>query len=328
MLAAALRKEIKPVMSAVKLPMITAAERQLTQEHPMGELMAATRRQEEDGRVLSSSVFAVQPLLDIPEMGWCTVVVTDGHHGLASRMAGDLADMAWNQRKLYHQPCPTYVEAIDDAFSMDVQPVVIADFADMMTGGGTGDSTWFLKELLSRRPEQSCYLTMVDPQAVSRMVEAGRGAEVTLSLGGKQDNLHSTPVVVTGNVLRVLKAPSSSEIQQHAMSEPTGTSAVLQIGNISVVVLDRMGEGADPSIYYTAGLEPKRAKIIVAKSIVDFRYGYKGVAKRFLLGEAPGLCPSNLLTLEWEKVPRPIFPLDGSVPWDRDNATVYTNCIR
>jgi len=40
--------------------------------------MEAARHQEEDERVLSSSVFAVQPWMDIPEMGWCSVVVTDG----------------------------------------------------------------------------------------------------------------------------------------------------------------------------------------------------------------------------------------------------------
>ncbi|MCK4693801.1 MAG: M81 family metallopeptidase [Anaerolineales bacterium] len=58
--------------------MITPAETQLTEESPMKELMAATRRQKKDVRVLSSSIFAMQPWMDIPEMGWCAVVVTDG----------------------------------------------------------------------------------------------------------------------------------------------------------------------------------------------------------------------------------------------------------
>ena len=320
MLISALRGETRPVMSAIKIPMITPAETQLTEEYPMRELMELTRRQEEDERVLSSSVFAVQPWMDVPEMGWCTVVVTDGDQELADRLTRELADMAWNQREEYIQPCPTYVEALDEAFSTDVRPVVISDFADMMSGGGTGDSTWYLKEFLLRKPQEPCYLTMVDPEAVKRMAEAGEGAEVTILLGGKQDNIYSSPVEVAGQVLRVLPASLERELPQSM-----GLTVVLKIGNIYVVVFERLGPGHDPIIYSAVGLDPKKAKILIAKSIVDFREGYKDVAKRFLLGEAPGLCPSNLRSLKWKNVPRPIFPLDDEISWSGAEAPVYRN---
>jgi len=317
MLAAALRGEARPVMSAVKMPMITPAETQLTYEYPMKELMAATRRQEEDERVLSSSIFAVQPWMDIPEMGWCSVVVTDGDRALADRLARELAEVAWRQRDDYIQPCPTHVEALDEAFSTDVRPVVISDLADL-GGGGTGDSTWYLKELLARSPQEPCYLTMVDPESAWEMIEAGEGAEVTLMLGGKQDNIYSTPVEVTGVVQRVFP-PSAGR----ALPQSMGPVAVLRVGNIYVVVSERKGWGHNPSIYSGAGLDPEMAKIFIAKSVVDWREGYKGVAKRFLLGEAPGLSPSNLRSLEWKNVPRPIFPLDDVVSWDSAQAPVY-----
>ena len=318
MLLTALRGEVRPVMSAVKIPMITSAETQLTEEHPMRELMEETRRQEEDERVLSSSIFAVQPWMDIPEMGWCSVVVTDGDRELAHRLARELAEMAWNQREEYIQPCPTYLEALDEAFSTDVRPIVISDFADMMTGGGTGDSTWYLKELLSRRPKEPCYLTMVDLEAVNKMAEGGEGARVTLVLGGKQDNIYSSPVEVRGEVVRVLPPSPERELPQRM-----GLMAVLKVGNICIVVSERKGPGSDPIIYSGAGLDPKKAKVLIAKSVVDFREGYKGVAKRFLLGEAPGLSPSNLRSLEWKNVPRPIFPLDDEISWSSAEAPVY-----
>jgi microcystin degradation protein MlrC len=320
MLLAVLRGEVRPSMSAVKIPMITPAETQLTGQYPMRELMEQTRRQEKDKRVLSSSIFAVQPFLDIPEMGWCSVVVTDGDQELADQLARELAEMAWNQREEYIQPCPTYVEALDEAFSTDVRPIVIADFADLMTGGGTGDSTWYLKELLTRNPKERCYLTMVDPEAVKEMAQAGEGAEVTLILGGKQDNMYSSPVEVTGQVRRVLPPSPQRELPQGM-----GLVAVLKIGNVYTVVSERLGPGHLPSIYSGAGLDPKKAKILIAKSVVDFREGYKGVAKRFLLGEAPGLAPSSLPSLEWKNVPRPIFPLDCEMSWNSAEAPVYTS---
>ena len=79
----------------------------------------------------------------------------------------------------------------------------------------------------------------------------------------------------------------------------------------------------DPIIYSGAGLDPSKAKVLIAKSVVDFREGYKAVAQRFLLGEAPGLAPSNLRSLEWKNVPRPIFPLDEKMTWDSAEAPIY-----
>ena len=317
-LLATLRGEVHPFMSAVKIPMITPAETQLTEEYPMRELMQVIRQQEEDGRVLSSSIFAVQPWMDIPELGWCAVVVTDGDGDLADRLARELADMAWNQRNEYLKPHPTYKEALDEAFATDARPIVISDFADMMTGGGTGDSTWYLKELLARSPKEPCYLTMVDPEAVKEMAEVGEGAEVTLMLGGKQDNIYSSPAEVTGEVLRVLPHSPDRDLPQSM-----GLAAVLKAENIYVVVTERLGPGSSPIIYSGAGLDPGKAKILVAKSVVDFRAGYKDIAQCFLLGEAPGLCPSNLRLLRWENVPRPIFPLDVPISWNSADAPVY-----
>lgn len=319
MLVSTLQKEIEPVMSAIKIPMFTPAHTQLCEEYPMKELMDMTRKQEEDERVLSSSIFTVQPFLDIPEMGWCSALVTDCDQQLSEQLARELADVAWKQRYEYIQPVPTYIEALKEAFLTDVRPIVIADFADMMTGGGTGDSTWYLKELLSQEPQEPCYVTMVDPQAVKIMARAGVGAEVTLMLGGKQDNIHSSPVKVNGRVLRVISLSPESEPLQKMM----GLTAVLQIENVYIVIFEHLGEGASPNIYSLAGLYPKKAKILIAKSIVDFREGYKDVAKLFLLGEAPGLCPSNLRSLKWENVPRPIFPLDESISWESTGASVY-----
>jgi microcystin degradation protein MlrC len=150
------------------------------------------------------------------------------------------------------------------------------------------------------------------------MAESGEGAEVTLILGGKQDSIHSSPVEVAGEVLRVLPPSPERELPQSM-----GLTAVLRVGNLYIVVFERLGPGSDPIIYSGAGLDPSKAKVLIAKSVVDFREGYKDVAQRFLLGEAPGLAPSNLRSLEWKSVPRPIFPLDEKMTWDSAEAPIY-----
>jgi microcystin degradation protein MlrC len=317
-----LGKEISPVVVAVKLPMFTPAHNQLTEKYPMKELIEMTQKQEEDNRVLSSSIFSVQHLLDIPEMGWSSVVVTDNDPQIAENLAKDLADTAWSQRNEYLKPVPNYKEAFNKAFNSHLKPIVIADFSDMTTGGGTGDSTWFLKELLLQNPDEPCYITMVDPQAVQIMEKKGEGKEITLSLGGKQDNKYSKPVKVTGRILRLISASIHARKPMQAMM---GLTAILQIRNIYVIVSENLGEGASPKIYEEVGLNLNEAKILIAKSVVDFREGYKKTAKCFLLGEAPGLCPSNLKSLTWEKIQRPIFPLDKGIKWNSSKAHIYKN---
>ena len=89
MLLATIREEISPVMSAVKIPMITPAETQLSEQGPLKDLMELTRRQESDAKVISSSIFAVQPWMDVPEMGWCSVVVTNGDPSLPTGWRGN-----------------------------------------------------------------------------------------------------------------------------------------------------------------------------------------------------------------------------------------------
>ncbi|MEW6755084.1 MAG: M81 family metallopeptidase [Candidatus Latescibacterota bacterium] len=310
--------EVRPVMSAVKIPMITPAEHQLTALPPMSLLIAETRRQEALEGALLSSLFAVQPWLDVPELGWCSVVVTDGDPCLGDRLARQLAGMAWEQRAHYTRPCPTYREALDQAFASPARPVVISDLADLMTGGGTGDSTWYLRELLARRPAEPCYLTMVDPQAAAGLAAAGEGALVSVSLGGKLDRVHSRPVEVTGRVLRVIPPAPGRELPQSM-----GLTVTLRVGNVSVVVFEHLGPGSDPRIYSGAGLDPRQAKVLIAKSVVDFREGYRDVARLFLLGEAPGLAPSDLTRLSWEHAPRPLFPLDDGTPFAAASAPVY-----
>ena len=305
MLVQTIRGEIRPVMRAVKIPMITPADLQNTEEGPMTELFAAIRRFQEAPGALSASLFAVQPWLDIPELGWCSLAVTDRDPELADRFAGELADLAWAQRNLYLTSLPTHRDALDEAFAADARPVVISDLADSTTGGATGDSTWYLAELIARNPEEKCYLTMVDPDAVQRMTEAGAGATVTGSLGGKQDAIYSKPVEVTGRVVRLLPMASGRKLP-----ERMGTAAVLSVGQIYLVVSERPGPGSSPSVYTGAGLDPADAKLLVAKSPMDFRADYRGIARRFLLGEAPGLTPSNLRLLRFERAPRPIFPFE------------------
>ena len=48
--------------------------------------------------VLAASTFMVHPWNDNPALGWSTLVVTDGDHATADRIADELAELCWSVR--------------------------------------------------------------------------------------------------------------------------------------------------------------------------------------------------------------------------------------
>jgi len=82
----------------------------------------------------------------------------------------------------------------------------------------------------------------------------------------------------------------------------------------------------DPAMYRAVGLEPAAAKIVVVKSHIQFRAGYEGIAKEIILLDSPGMSSDHLEMLPWERIERPLFPLDQGIdyaaePWVRSGTT-------
>ncbi|HBY97427.1 MAG TPA: hypothetical protein DEP84_26395, partial [Chloroflexi bacterium] len=129
-----LRGEVRPAKAFVKVPMVTPASTQIhSQEGPFKRLMDATVAMEAAG-ALSASVFSVQPWLDIPEMGYATVAVTDNDPELAGHLACRLANQAWAERHVLMDVDLVPVdEAVRRALAHPTGPVVLSDLAD-----GTG----------------------------------------------------------------------------------------------------------------------------------------------------------------------------------------------
>ena len=103
LLFAIVRGEITPCIAWQKIPMLAPADRGLTAEWPMKEWFDLARKMEKEPGVVSISNFPVQPWLDVEELGWATVVVTDNKPQLARHLAAELADRAWALRGEFWQ---------------------------------------------------------------------------------------------------------------------------------------------------------------------------------------------------------------------------------
>ena len=310
-LAEAVAKRIRPTAAFRRPPLMPPIGAQRTAVGPMRRLYDMADEMERDPRVLSVSIFAGFPYADIPEAGLGIYVVTDGDTALAEELAERLSRTAWAHRhEFVHTGLPV-PEAVRRALAAEGQPIVLADMADNTGGGAAGDGTEILRELLRVGARSATVACIWDPDAVAACVRAGVGHTVSVKVGGKIDDRHGATIDVTGRVRTlsdgrfVHKGPMG-----RGLPGRLGTTAVLDVDGVKVILISYRWQTLDPEMLRFVGLEPLDHKIVVVKSTIHYRAAFEPLAREIVEVDAPGLSSSNLDRFRFERVRRPIFPLD------------------
>lgn len=312
-----LRGEIRPVMAYAKIPMVAPASTHIhSQPGPFQRLMDAAA-DAEAGAALSASAFAVQPWLDITEMGFATVAITDGDPALAEQVACRLADQAWSERDAFTaiQLVPP-AEAICRALAHPAGPVVLSDLADGTGAGSPGDATAVIAALLEAEPPVPAFVCVRDPDVAILAARIGLGGEIDTMVGGKMDDVYNQPIRFSGTVefARPARFRFGGDGYTGVKME-MGPSAVLRRNNVHLLVVSKAVFTVDPNMYRAVGLEPAAAQIVVVKSHIQFRAGYRDLAKQIILLDSPGMSSDHLTTLGFRRISRPIFPFDARIDY-------------
>ena len=313
------RGDIKPTVAWHKIPLLTHQEQYLTSGGPMKEWFDRARHFERRPGVVSVSTFPIQCWLDAPEGGWATVVITDHDLPLAQKLSRELAQMAWEMRERFwvFESIPPE-QAIRRAVAAEKGLIILSDTGDSVFGGATGDSTCLLAEMLRQQITATALVPMVDPEAVALAWAAGKGAEITLKLGGKLDPLFGKPVDVTARVADLAEGVLEAAVIGRT-SFDMGKTALLECGaahSIKIVVSEQVGIGGNhPIVYRRFGIEPAQAKMIVLKTASNFQY-YTEMTAEVIRADTPGPTMSHLEKFTWRHVPRPIYPLDNLTTWE------------
>ncbi|WJH32530.1 M81 family metallopeptidase [Paenibacillus sp. CC-CFT747] len=327
LLFAAVRGEIRPFVTMRKLPLIVPAENSQSTSGPFAELWMEAEKGEARGDSLVTSLFPMQPWLDIEEAGSTVVVVGDARRREDGvREAERLADLFWSLRKAFDVRLLSLEEMIGLVRSCSRAekegPLVFSDSADSPSAGSTGDSNAVLKALLESglHRSRSCLLTMVDPAAVDRAVEAGVGQELILPLGygceGSAGSRFGLPLEVQGRVRRIGDGRFTLQGGYAKNTEAfMGRCAVFETGRVSVLLTERPTFSGDPAMYRSMGLEPLDADVVVVKSANQFRADYEKLARSISILDTPGYSSANLKSLPFRRVNRPFYPLDDPEDW-------------
>lgn len=311
----------RPKLVHRKVAMMTSAEGHDTNTGPMTEVIAVLRECEKDPRVMSATVIAPQPWMDVPELGWSVLVVVDGDDAVphGRREADRIGRHCWNMRARFGSNRIPLGDALDivAASGPDERPFVMSDASDAPSAGSFGDSAVVLAELLKRPPLPApLLLTMTDPEGARACHAAGVGATLTLTIGAAFQPIYYKPVTVECRVLNLAQGQYLSELPPTNLD--AGLRAVVEIaGFIHLLLSEKPLPTLDLRGYEASGLYPREAKTVIVKSAGQFRGFYTSFAHRIIELETPGPVDSNLPRLPFKKISRPLWPFDADLaaPW-------------
>jgi microcystin degradation protein MlrC len=275
---------------------------QCTLVPPMSEVMAARQKIAAQRGAAELALCFGFPYADFADCG-CALVA----YGVTQEAADAAADALLRELKLrehdFAQPILEAKEAVAEAIRLSQgagKPVVLADTQDNPGGGGHGDTTGLLAELLAQRAEGAVLGLINDAESAAACHAAGEGEGVTLSLGGKSDGV---PLEVTARVIRLSDGRflCTGPMAGGNLAE-LGPTALIGIGGVAVIVTSRKMQAYDQALFRHLGVEPARQKILALKSSVHFRADFQPIAGAVLVAAAPGPVLADPATLPFRQL--------------------------
>ncbi|MFN0169153.1 MAG: M81 family metallopeptidase, partial [Bryobacteraceae bacterium] len=170
-----LEGRVRPTMVMARVPVIASGFSGSTEEGPFADLMREAKALEGRDGVISTSMFLVQPHLDLPDMGSGGLVITDNDAGKAERLATGLAERYWSRRFDLEPEIRTPREAIAEGLRIP-GTVLLLETSDCVGGGAAGDGAAVLRALIEANVGQPSLVPVVDPEAAALCHQAGEGS--------------------------------------------------------------------------------------------------------------------------------------------------------
>lgn len=266
------------------LPLLPSESEQLSPVYTLAKIL------EEDNNALSVRFTHGFFPSDISEMGMSVLVVTNGDGVLAEDIADRLESCIRENIPRFKMDYPELDSVLDEAEQPGELPVVIGDASDNPGAGGFNDSTHILRRILERGIKGAAIATIVDTESVARCVEAGVGATVRLSLGGKTDSQYSGGPIEADVYVKmitdgryILKGKMS-----RGMVVNQGTTAVVEIDGNTVIIASVAFQPYDPEVFRSHGITPEDQRILVTKSAVHYKASFADVSRAMHTVALPG----------------------------------------
>ena len=303
-LLALLDSGTRPLRAFVRIPVNLPGERTSTMWEPGATVYRKLEESDPVPGVIDASLWVGYVWADQPRAN-ATTVVTGTDEAAISGEALKIARRYWDAREYFDFGVPTGTAdwAIEEALKLNQKGVLISDSGDNPTAGGAGDIPYMVERLLARPELASGERTanvgaIASAEAVATAIAAGIGGEVTVTIGGVNDPVNGSPLELTGVVHSIYE------------NDPVGGDiAVIRHGGVYVIVPSRRKPYHHMREFANLGLDVQDFDITVGK------WGYlepelKAAASAAFQALTPGAVNQDIESLTFERVDRPVFPLD------------------
>lgn len=277
-----------------QLPFLIPMLWQCTLVEPFSTLMRLVEEEEHGG--ISAAIVAGFPLADIHHCG-PTVIAYGSNATEAQAVVQRLYDAVQAQRAAFSGKLYSAAEAVEYALHRSGEGLVIlADIQDNPGGGGAGNTTDILHELVRQGAPDACFGLLCDPAAAAAAHAAGTGATIRLALGAPPLQGDFT-VEALGSGKFVGTGPFYLGCRMDL-----GPMARLRHQGVRVLVSTNKQQAADQAMFRHLGIEPIDQRILVLKSSVHFRADFGRLAQEILPVVASGENVADLTRLQYRKL--------------------------
>jgi microcystin degradation protein MlrC len=305
----------RPQVAWAQPPLLSHTLRSATGEGAMQRAVQRARQMEAEG-LLAATVFAGFSLADIRDAG-LSIVTVGRDRGQAQRAADELARQAWADRDGFVYRSEPLADSVARArrLRQPGRPLLLLDHGDNVMSGGTCDTTALLEECLRQGMTGIGVGPLADAPTVVQAFAAGVGNRIRVSLGNKVPQGLPVPQA----------PPFDCEVEVRALGDgrfrisgpiytgetwAMGRTAVLAHEAFTAVVSEKPMEPLDLAVFESVGVDPRGFDFLLLKSRMYCRPTFVPISAGLVECDSRGVCSSDYGLFRFEKLRRPIYPLD------------------
>lgn len=314
---------MRPGAAIIRLPVTPPTVTLLTAEGPYADLISyGHSRLTPD--IVNISILGGFAYADTPKNGLAIIVTARSGKAAAEKLAQEIAEHAWADHERYVPRLTSLEDAVARAVQAGedptVKPVALADVADNPGGGANGNTTWILEALVKAGAKGAVLGIFNDPALAEEAMQRGEGARFKAVFNRKEPDQFSRRFEAEATVLRIRDGDCVGRRGFYAGRRLNlGTTALLDLGGVKVVVVSIRTQCADPVFLEMMGIDIGKARSVTVKSRGHFRAGFDEFFghDQVIEVDAPGLSSPILSRFDFKHLPRPVFPIDPDATWPR-----------
>ena len=327
--AAAIREMLagmRPQAAFIRLPIVPPTVTMLTAAGPYAE-MINLGQQRMNPEILNVSVMGGFAFADTADNGLAVIVTARHDKHAAEVLAREIAELGWANRARFYPQLTSLDEAVEKALAVgrdqSLPALAFADVADNPGGGGRGNTTFLLRAFVEAGVKNSLLGVFYDPPLAAEAHRYGLHYQFDARFNREETTKFSEPWSAPARVVALTDGNCVGRRGIYAgMKLELGPCAALRVGGVTVVVISHRVQCADPIFFEMMGLDIGRARSVVVKSRGHFRGGFDEFfgPDQIVEVDLPGLTSPVLSRFDWQRLPRPVIPLDDNVEWHPSRA--------